>query len=386
MSNLLTFKRVRLIFCTLVVILCLFSVGYNSAHALSDHDVQNSTILAEQGWKFLVQGGTHNYAKAEELFQKAISLDSRNAEAYAGLGCIIRMRGYISRFKFDKDACRKALSFIEKAIQLDAWNSRAHYNKGEVLLCLENYDGALREGQMLEGTGYKGCLTHLIKARAYKGKMKRKKNSSDRQMAIFEATDYLECSQKAASANQTDEALKLLEEILVTTKDYDSTVEYFKSNIESMPDTGSSYTNYVWILLLRNAEGDLDEAERTVKKAKDVVNNEIVLSVIHNMRGDKYVAQGQYERARDQYIQCLVENPREQNAKHKMANICSQLGDMNCIKTWRKLIQAYLDHGNCDIATKEFEVFSIGYPQALEPLKEAVSHCEEKGKKKARTR
>ncbi len=383
MNDLLAFKKARLIFCMPVVILCLFFIGSNSVYALSDHNMQNAANLADQGWK-CIEAGTCSYEKAEDFFQKAISLDSRNAEAYVGIGYVTRMRGYISRFKFEEAACRTALSFIGKAILLDASNSRAHYNKGEVLLCLENYDGALREAEIFEGTGYKGCLTHLIKARAYKGKIETKKNPSDQQMAILEATDNLECTQKTAYAYQKDEALKLLEEILVTTKDYDSTVEYFKSNVESRPDTGSSYTNYVWILLLRNDGDDLDEAERTVKKAKDVINNEIVLSVIHNMRGDKYVAQGQYEKARDQYIQCLVENPYEQDAKRKMANICSQLGDMNCIKTWRKLIQAYLDHGDCDIAANEFEVFSIGYPQALEPLKETVSHCNKKGKIRTR--
>ncbi len=393
MNILLAARKRNNVYFILVFSLYIFLIGSNISHALSEKDKQNPAILVSEGWKLLKKGDMQSLSKAEEFFQKAINLDGIRpadyADAYAGLGSITLTRGtkgtVFPYVKYDKDQCMKALEFIEKAISMDNKNGQAHYVKGYVLLCLGDYDGAIREAEMLEGQWSK-CIPHLIKCRAYAGKIKIKKNASNQHMAIVEATDYLECAQSSNSSSGMYQAFSILRDLLLTTKDFDSTAQYFKRNIELKPYSMWSYHNYYWLLLLKTDAGYLDstavaEAEKTIKEAKAVVNYTIgALWEIRLKRGDKYFALKQYDKALVEYTEVLAERSHPFVVGERMPYICSQLTDGRCIKAWQKIIRAYLDRGDCRGALKEFNLQYDSHPQFFEQLKGPVLQCNEKRK------
>ncbi len=375
----------------LVFFLYIFLIGSNISHALSERDMQHPAILVSEGWKLLKKGDMQSLSKAEEFFQKAINLDgirpSDCADAYAGLGSITLTRGtkgmVFPYVKYEKDQCIKALEFTEKAISMDTGNFQAHYVKSYALLCLGDYDGAIREAEMLEGQGSK-CIPHLIKCRAYAGKIKIKKNVSNQRMAIVEATDYLECAQSSNSSSWMYQAFSLLRDLLLTTKDFDSTEKYFKRNIELKPYSMWSYHNYYWLLLLKTDAGYLDsndvaEVEKTIKEAKAVANYKVgALWEIHLKRGNKYFDLKKYDKALIEYTEFLAEHFVSYVADERMPYICSQFTDERCVKAWQKIIRAYLDRGDCNNALKEFNLQYRRHPQSFEQLKGPVLQCTEK--------
>lgn len=386
MKNLTNPAKYPLLFLAVAVILNLFFIRVNTGYALSESDLRNPTLLTYEGWKYLNKGGSQNFNKAEDYFRKALDLNRYHADAYVGLGKLDMEKDRRPYAAYNKDQCRKGLVLFDKAISVDNRSVRAHYNKGEALLCLEDFDAALLAADMLEGQGFDSyeCMAHFIKSKAYKGKFLSKKKTSDKEMAIVESTDYLECAQSNPNFNLGGSAADLFRDIMRTTKDFDSTEKYFKRNIESKPHSMWSYHNYFDILLLRTDEGflkdtDISEAEKTIKEGRANTNFKIgEMFDIRYHRGEAYFKKKDYDRAVIEYTECLAGSPNDSVAKRRMSFLCSQFTDDRCIRSWQRIIQAYLDRGDCDNAVKEFKVQYDDHRAAFEPLKEAVAQCKER--------
>ena len=366
------------------IFLNIFFFGTNSCYALSENDLRNPKILAIEGWKYIGYGREY-FDKAEQFFRKAISIDEENTNAYVGLGFITMEVGHVEFIKpYDKDQCRKALKLFDKAIALAPNDYLSHYYKGWAYICLEDYDGALKEAEIIEGDRYDACSAHFIKSKAYNAKFMIKKDASDKRMAFVEATDYLECSQSDPPQPSLRRAHELIKEVLRTTKAYDSAEKHFKRNIERKPYSIWSYFNYARLMFLRTEEGyikdnDLTEFQRIIKEGEAKTNSKIAaMWELHVRRGQIFSNRKEYDKALDEYVECFTGNPNMTYLKKNISDLCSHFADDRCIKSWKRIIQAYLDGGDCTNAAKEFEIQYSGHPDSFVQLKDAIARCKEK--------
>jgi tetratricopeptide (TPR) repeat protein len=273
---------------------------------------------------------------------------------------------------FNKDSCTKAIKFFDIAISLDK-KTRAVTNKTEALLCLEDFDAALSEADMAEKNN--SCFAHSLKARAYKGRFLKKHDSLDKKIAIMEATDYMECDHSG---------INLFRDIMRTMKDFDSTEKYLKHDVELKPYERMSYYFYYEFLLLRTDEGymkdtDISEAERIIKEGK--ANTNFIIGAMWEVylhRANVLFKRKESDRALFEYTEALAGNPNLSYLKERMSSLCSQFTDDRCIKSWQKIIRAYIDRGDCVKADQEFKIQYSNHPTAFEQMKEAVYHCKEK--------
>jgi len=381
MNTLFVSEKKKHIFLFFFIFLNIFFIGVHSSHALSESDLQNPTILTNEGWKYFNKGGSQNYDMAEEYFQKALRLNKYHADAYVGIGRLNMERNRRPNDDYTEIECKKALVLFDKAISLDNKSIRAHSNKCLALLCIDDFDAALQEADLLESQNIT-CSPHYFRAKAYKGKYLSKKRLSDKKMAIVESTDYLECSQ--SDPNQSATAVNLFRDIMRTTKDFDSTEKYFKRNIELKPHSMWSYYNYHLLILLRTDAGylkdtDVSEFERIIKEGKSKTGFNIgAMWELHSHRGEVFFNRKEYDKALVEDTECLAGNPNHQHLRKRISFLCSQFSDNRCIKSWRRIIQAYLDRGDCSNAAKEFKIQYENDPTSFEKLKKSVSRCKEK--------
>lgn len=371
-------EKLRMLICLSALIIAMF-IGSNQSYALSESEMQNSALLASKAWTLLGSGRSQdNIKKAEQLFQQAIALDPRNADAYAGMGRAIYMKGHITDDVYKKDACREAMVYFDKAASLDKNDEFVHYLKSDAYRCLEDYDNAIKEADLLVNTP---CTEHFLRARAYVEKIKANEKKVDKRLATIEAVDYLACVNSMASSQNMSNPYNLLRSTLLVTQEVRSTARYLKKRIQERPHDGRSYYNYYWLLLLKTEWGYLDdtdviEAEETINKAKSVVNYSIgTIQEIHLQRGEYYFKRKLYDKAFIEYTGCLVASPDYSWAKHRMSYLCSQLPDSRCIEAWQKIIRAYLSRGDCKNAVKEFPVQYSKHPSSFEQFKDAIAQC-----------
>ncbi len=385
MKNLLNSKTNRYLFFTILTFVIIMIGSVNSASALSENDMRNPALLSSEGWKRVGYGGwgwdlknkatVANLNYAETLFKKAVELDPQNANAYAGLARIIQIRGSSGR-QFNKDVCKKAYELMENAPVKNANTFEMLYVRSELLLCLEDFDAAIRETEKLQEIN-NTCLSHNLRSMSYYEKYRQIKNTSDKDMALLEGTDYLECVQNRNL--DTGLAFTNLTIMLHFTKDYDSIVEYFKSNMTTKPYSQWSYRNYVWVLLRRGTIADLNEAEKTIHKAKSILNIDMCPMQLYNDRGEKYYKLKQYDKAFDDYSKLLALSPYSVR-RDRLTEVCSMFDDDRCLPIWQKRIKKYLDLGDCKSASEEFNIQYSLHQHAFEPMKEAVTQCKSKKK------
>ncbi len=351
---------------------------------LSEGDMNSPSLLASEGWKIVGytkwdwelknQITIARLNRAELLFNRAIKFDQYNADAVAGLAKINLIRGGDrSYLYYNKKSCQESLDLIKKSglINTDIFNMI--YMRSEIQLGLENYDDAIREAERIQETS-NGCLAHFLKSRIYYEKFRQKKDVSDKDSAILESTDYLECLQNRNQDNIDHNAYVLLWSILSLSKDYDSTIEYFKSSLDNKPYSPWSYRNYVWVLLQRSSLDDLNNAEMAINKAKKTLNLEIDSMQLYSNRGRLYLQQKKYGKAYEDFNKLLSISPLAASDKD-LLEVCSHFKDNRCIEIWQRRIKKHLEFKTCKKAKEEFDVQYKLYPQIFEPLKKDVENC-----------
>src|SRR5215472_13590523 len=94
-----------------------------------------ATDSLDKGIEFYTRGGEPNYRKAQQEFEKALSIDSTYSQAALYLG-----RTYNALFEEDK-----AETYFRKAIEIDPDYTEAHASFAGMLLDTGNVDEAIRQ-------------------------------------------------------------------------------------------------------------------------------------------------------------------------------------------------------------------------------------------------
>lgn len=100
-----------------------------------------------RGWEQYYHRTRESNLKAGEMFSKAIVLDPRYAEAYAGLGVVEVAKVSYGWTEFPKKALENAHAHGHKALELDDTNASAHSMLAEVYAFQNHYQLAIREAE-----------------------------------------------------------------------------------------------------------------------------------------------------------------------------------------------------------------------------------------------
>src|SRR6266851_3726911 len=100
-----------------------------------------------RGWQYFYTLTREGLPKAREMWEKAIELDSKYAEAYAGIGFTYFFEAVYFQSSGSFQALDRAYQWAQKAIALDGSQPQAYMLLGSLDLTKRRYDQAISEGQ-----------------------------------------------------------------------------------------------------------------------------------------------------------------------------------------------------------------------------------------------
>ncbi len=100
-----------------------------------------------RGWEYYFTLTREGFPKAREMFEKAIELDPKYAEAYAGVGFTYLLEGVFFQSSSSSKALDQAYRMAQKAIALNDSQAEAYMLLGSLDLTKRRYDEAISEGQ-----------------------------------------------------------------------------------------------------------------------------------------------------------------------------------------------------------------------------------------------
>ncbi len=100
-----------------------------------------------RGWEYFFMVTREGYPKAREMWEKAIQLDPKYAEAYAGIGLTYLLEGRTFQSRGSSQAFDQAYQWAQKAIALNDSEPWAYMILGVLDLMKRRYDQAISEAQ-----------------------------------------------------------------------------------------------------------------------------------------------------------------------------------------------------------------------------------------------
>jgi len=100
-----------------------------------------------RGWEYFFMVTREGYPKAREMWEKAIQLDPKYAEAYAGIGLTYLLEGRTFQSRGSSQAFDQAYEWAQKAIALNDSKPWAYMILGVLDLMKRRYDQAISEAQ-----------------------------------------------------------------------------------------------------------------------------------------------------------------------------------------------------------------------------------------------
>jgi len=100
-----------------------------------------------RGWEYFYMLTREGFPKAREMWQKAIELDAKYAEAYAGVGLAYLVEGRTFQTTDSSQAFDQAYRMAQKAIALNDAEPQAYMLLGVLDLMKRRYDQAISEAQ-----------------------------------------------------------------------------------------------------------------------------------------------------------------------------------------------------------------------------------------------
>lgn len=128
---------VRAIAATLV--LEVEDVAYREAQSRAPENVQAWEWVL-RGNRAFENGSAQDLEQACQMYERAIELDPANSAAYTGLSNVTLNQQWGRPSDEYRDMVRRSLEYGQKAVALDAQDSRAHYAVGHGYLCLGQHD------------------------------------------------------------------------------------------------------------------------------------------------------------------------------------------------------------------------------------------------------
>jgi tetratricopeptide (TPR) repeat protein len=100
-----------------------------------------------RGWQYFLTGTREGYPKAREMWERAIQLDPKYAEAYVGVGFTYLLEGRTFQSTSSSQAFDQAYQWAQKAITLNDAEPGAYMILGLIDLMKRHYDQAISEAQ-----------------------------------------------------------------------------------------------------------------------------------------------------------------------------------------------------------------------------------------------
>src|SRR6266446_5822149 len=100
-----------------------------------------------RGWQYWYTQTREGFPKAREMWEKAIQLDPKYAEAYAGIGFTYLLEGVFFQSSGSSQALAQAYRMAQKAIALNDSEPEAYMLLGSLDLTKGRYDQAISEAQ-----------------------------------------------------------------------------------------------------------------------------------------------------------------------------------------------------------------------------------------------
>jgi adenylate cyclase len=100
-----------------------------------------------RGWQYFYTLTREGFPKARKMWEKAIELDPKYAEAYAGVGLTYLVEGRTFQSSGSSQALDQAYQMAQKAIALNDSEPEAYILLGVLDLMKTRYDQAISEGQ-----------------------------------------------------------------------------------------------------------------------------------------------------------------------------------------------------------------------------------------------
>ena len=214
----------------------------NSAEEPEEATQNNYQVYLELGWRYQRQG---IYAKAEDMYKKAIQINSRSAEAHLELARCYRMQEYYD----------KAEEILKNVIQINPENDRAH----------------LRLGRCYIRQGYSDKAEEILKKA-----IQINPNNDDaylelafnyKRLGAFAKTE--EILKKAIQINpKNDQAYFELGFIYDYLRAFAKTEEMFKNAIQINPKNDQAHLGLGRCYI---RQGYYDKAEKILKKAIQII-------------------------------------------------------------------------------------------------------------------
>lgn len=299
--------------------LILFSVGCNT-EAPTPENIQRAKELSLEGMKIVEnwEGKSEDLRRAAQIFKEALSLNKGCPEAYTGLGRVALRSGLISGNKYEKRALDTALNYAEKAISLDGNYMRAHKLRGRVLALTGRYDESFSEAAIIEKIDSSSCEHIDLRVGIYEVR-------GDYNDAIAEVIKELSC--QSVDNKERAGIYDSLADLYLRIKDYDNSILYYKKAIDLNPSSAWLYGNYSRAL---TAKGELDKAEEMVRKAISIMDYGMAhayLSDIHAKRGELYLKQNAFDKAENEFLAAVHEDPDSKQAYNNLAYIFAKKGN-----------------------------------------------------------
>jgi len=200
-----------------------------------------------------------NYRIAEQMFQKAVELDTNFAIAYAGLAQV-NTEMYFFYWDRNKNRLSKSKLYIEKALQITTTLPEAYLAFGQYYYHgFLDYEKALFE--LERGLKIKPDFSEIL---AVIGFVKRRQGNFEEAISYMEKSIELDPLSKVLN-NEIGVTYFLL-------KQYEEAEKYLDKSISIIPEWGEPYAWRAKLYIYNN--GDVDKAYKILKNNLDIVTQE----------------------------------------------------------------------------------------------------------------
>ena len=295
------------------------------------------------GWR---KGNAIKSSDAKRTFERAIQLNSENAYAYYGLGCM--------QYRFGE--AQQAILSLQKAINLrEGQYTSAFDTLGSAYSNLKQYDDAIASYQKAIALDPDDTTAYYNIGITYQALKRYDDAIASYQKAIVLDPDY------AMAYNNLGNTYKAL-------KQYDDAIASYQKAIALDPDYAMAYNN------LGNTYSDLKQYDDAIASYQKAIALDSDYATAYKNLGDIYHIQDQYENAIASYQKAIKLEPKNSNHHLNLANTLAYDGQYHqAILSYQKVIELtpddYLANNNLGwmcLLTNQLSLAQTAFERTIE--------------------